>query len=100
MAVKTEYVVLNKNNEEVMRTEEKKYADWYDKRLDMASQVQDLISELADKKELGKLTDLQLEELSVMLSMHSNKLTKVLKGKDAKEVLEEEGVDSEYKAKR
>jgi uncharacterized protein len=99
MAVKTEYVVLNKKNEEVMRTEEKKYADWYDKRLDVASQVQDLILKVVDKESIEKLTDIQLEELSVALSMHSNKLTKVLKGKGAEDVIKEEGIDSEYKIK-
>ncbi len=99
MAVKTLYVVLNNKNEELMRTEDKKHADWYDKRLDVAENIQELILKVVDEKTVGKLSEKELEEISVSLAMHSNKLQKVIKGKTTEEVVESDGIDSEYKSK-
>lgn len=99
MAVKTLYVVLNKKNEELMRTEDKKHADWYDKRLDVAENIQEFISKFVDEKSLGKLSEKELEDISITLAMHSNKLQKVIKGKTTEEVIESDGEDSEYKSK-
>jgi dsDNA-binding SOS-regulon protein len=95
MSVEIIYVV-KRGEKEVMRTEEKKHADWYDKRLDNATVLQDLIS---SNKELVKgIKDEKIEDICIYLSMNMDKISKVFKGKSFEDALKECG-ENEYTKK-
>jgi dsDNA-binding SOS-regulon protein len=95
MSVKTIYIV-QRGEKEVMRTEEKKHADWYDKRLDNATILQDILSE---NKELVKgVKEDKIEDICIYLSMNMDKISKVFKGKSFEDALKECGAD-EYTKK-
>lgn len=95
MAVNVIYSVTNKEGKEVMKTGDKKHADWYDKRIESGYKLCDFLSENSEilPEELRK-NDALLEEMSIFLSMHSNKVSKILKGKqDLESIIEDEGLD-------
>ena len=95
MAVTTIYVVM-RGDKEVMRSDDKKYADWYDKRLDCADELSEFFK---SNKELSKNISPELmEELCVNISMNPNKVSKILKGKTFESVSSEDG-DNEYLGK-
>lgn len=97
MAVKTLYIVTGKDDEEKMRTEDKKYADWYDKRLDCSEQILSLLK-IVGKDFVENISEKDMDALCVTLSMNGDKLAKVLKGKEAEAVIETDGLD-EYTSK-
>jgi dsDNA-binding SOS-regulon protein len=95
MAVTTVYIIT-RGDKEVMRSDDKKYADWYDKRLDCADELSELL-----KREKDLFKDIKpelIEEICINLSMNSNKVNKILKGKTLDKVLDEDG-DDEYTGK-
>ena len=78
MAVEARYVVVRKG-EEVLSTTDKKQADEYDKMLDIADAMSDLISRSG-----VTMNEQDNEELSVYLAQHKNELLTALGVKKAK----------------
>lgn len=101
MTVNIIYSVTDKKGDEIMKTGDKKYADWYDKRIESGYKLCDFLnSNLESLPEELRKNDVFLEEMSIFLSMHSNKITKILKGKQSlDDIVEEESFDEFQKKK-
>lgn len=94
MAVITQYVVTHKGVEKLVTTD-KKAADQYDKMLCAA----DNLAEYIKAKGIA-LEDGIAEELTIMLAKNKDNVSKILKGSEVSEILEDEKADIvELKAK-
>jgi len=77
--IEIEYIVKDKKGVEKLRTADKKAADAYDKALDNADILQQL---LRHDQVLPKLSDDDLESLTVYLALNAKNVERALKGKD------------------
>jgi dsDNA-binding SOS-regulon protein len=102
MSVKTFYIVENRNGDVVLKTEDKKYATWYDKRMGGAYELQDFVKDnILEDKNLSKKEKSLLEErmdsiedVFLFLSFHQNKTLKLLKGtKSSFDILDSDPFD-------
>ncbi len=84
MAIIIKYVVEHKGVEKLVTTD-KKEADKYDKMLEVAD---NLAVYLAAKG--VEMDEAQMEELSVLMAKHKDNLSKLFKGGDANELLEQD----------
>lgn len=76
--IEIEYIVKDKRGVEKLRTADKKAADAYDKALDNAELLQQL---LRHDNVLPKLKEDDLETLTIYLALNSKNVEKALKGK-------------------
>jgi len=76
--IEIEYIVKDQNGVERLRTTDKKAADAYDKALENADRLAQMLR--ADKV-LPELPDADLEELTIYLSRNAKNVERVLKGK-------------------
>jgi|GEM_PF-1301353 len=76
--IEIEYIVKDRNGVERLRTIDKKAADAYDKALENADRLAQMLR--ADKV-LPELSDADLEELTIYLSRNAKNVERVLKGK-------------------
>lgn len=76
--IEIEYIVKDKKGVEKLRTADKKAADAYDKALDNADLLQDL---LRHDNVLPKLKDDDLESLTIYLALNAKNVERALKGK-------------------
>ena len=74
-----EYIVKDLKGAERLRTSDKKAADTYDKALDNAYRLQEL---LAHDKVLPNLPESDMEELTIYLTLNAKNVERILKGKD------------------
>ncbi|WP_338073132.1 YebG family protein [Halochromatium salexigens] len=79
IAVEIEYIVKDKHGTERLRTADKKAADAYDKALEIADRLAQL---LHDDQVLPVLPDADLEELTIYLARNARNVERVLKGKE------------------
>jgi dsDNA-binding SOS-regulon protein len=77
--IEIEYIVKDRNGVERLRTTDKKAADAYDKALENADRLAQL---LRDDNVLPGLPDADLEELTIYLSRNAKNVERVLKGKE------------------
>jgi dsDNA-binding SOS-regulon protein len=77
--IEIEYIVKDKQGVERLRTADKKAADAYDKALDIADRLAQL---LRDDQVLPSLPDPDLEEITIYLARNARNVERVLKGKD------------------
>lgn len=77
--IEIEYIVKDKHGMERLRTADKKAADAYDKALDIADRLAQL---LRDDQVLPDLSDLDLEELTIYMARNARNVERVLKGKE------------------
>lgn len=77
--IEIEYIVKDKNGVERLRTTDKKAADAYDRALDNADRLAQMLR--ADKV-LEDLSDSDLEELTIYLARNARDVERVLKGKE------------------
>lgn len=84
MPIHVVYNVTNKNGEVLLVTSDKKAADQYDKMLDTAEQI----AELVQKSGVG-IDEKSLESLSIFLSKNTTALSAILKGKTFADVAEQ-----------
>ena len=84
MAIIIKYVVEHKGVEKLITTD-KKEADKYDKMLEVA----DNLAEVMEAKGVD-LTESKMEQLSVMLAKHRDAVAKLFKGTSAGVLLQEE----------
>lgn len=77
--IEIEYIVKDKNGMERLRTADKKAADAYDKALDIADRLAQL---LRDDQVLPDLADVDLEELTIYMARNARNVERVLKGKE------------------
>lgn len=76
--IEIEYIVKDKKGVEKLRTADKKAADAYDKALDNAELLQEL---LRHDNVLPKLKDDDLESLTIYLALNAKNVERALKGK-------------------
>jgi dsDNA-binding SOS-regulon protein len=76
--IEIEYIVKDQNGVERLRTTDKKAADAYDKALENADRLAQL---LRDDKVLPNLADADLEELTIYLARNAKNVERVLRGK-------------------
>ena len=77
--IEIEYIVKDRNGVERLRTADKKEADAYDKVLENAERLAQL---LRDDGVLPNLADADLEELTIYLARNAKNVERVLKGRD------------------
>ncbi|WP_462321473.1 YebG family protein [Halochromatium sp.] len=77
--IEIEYIVKDKHGMERLRTADKKAADAYDKALEIADRLAQL---LRDDQVLPELPDVDLEELTIYLARNARNIERVLKGKE------------------
>lgn len=77
--IEIEYIVKDKHGVERLRTADKKAADAYDKALDIAERLAQM---LRDDQVLPSLPELELEELTIYLARNARNVERVLKGKE------------------
>jgi dsDNA-binding SOS-regulon protein len=77
--IEIEYVVRDRKGVERMRTTDKKAADAYDKALDTAERLADL---LRQDRVLPNLPEPELEELTIYLARNARNIERILKGKE------------------
>jgi dsDNA-binding SOS-regulon protein len=77
--IEIEYIVKDRNGVERLRTTDKKAADAYDRALENADRLAQLLR--ADKV-LPGLPDADLEELTIYLSRNAKNVERVLRGKE------------------
>jgi uncharacterized protein len=87
--IEIEYVVKDQKGVERLRTTDKKAADAYDKALETAEHLADL---LRHDGVLPELAEHDLEELTIYLARNAKKVERILKGK-APELAGEPGGD-------
>ncbi|NCC28110.1 MAG: hypothetical protein EOM22_08165 [Gammaproteobacteria bacterium] len=91
--IEIEYVVRDQKGAERLRTTDKKAADAYDKALESAERLAEL---LRHDKILPDLPESDLEELTIYLARNAKTVERILKGKSAEiETSETEKGDSE-----
>jgi len=76
--IEIEYIVKDNKGAERLRTNDKKAADAYDKALDNADRLQEL---LRHDKVLPNLSESDLEELTIYLALNAKNVERILKGK-------------------
>jgi hypothetical protein len=76
--IEIEYIVKDRNGVERLRTADKKAADAYDKVLENADRLAQLLRE---DDVLPSLGDAELEELSIYLARNARTVERILKGK-------------------
>ncbi|MBK5929901.1 YebG family protein [Halochromatium salexigens] len=76
--IEIEYIVKDKHGMERLRTADKKAADAYDKALEIAERLTQLLRE---DQVLPELPEGDLEELTIYLARNARKVERVLKGK-------------------
>ena len=76
--IEIEYIVKDRNGVERLRTADKKAADAYDKVLENADRLAQLLREDAVLPTLG---DGELEELTIYLARNAKTIERILKGK-------------------
>jgi len=76
--IEIEYIVKDKHGMERLRTADKKAADAYDKALEIADRLGQLLRE---DQVLPDLPDVDLEELTIYLARNARNVERVLKGK-------------------
>ncbi|NEX23384.1 YebG family protein [Thiorhodococcus mannitoliphagus] len=76
--IEIEYIVKDSNGVERLRTTDKKAADAYDRALDNAERLAQMIRK---DKVLPSLSDTELEELTIYLARNARDVERVLKGK-------------------
>jgi dsDNA-binding SOS-regulon protein len=74
-----EYIVKDTKGAERLRTIDKKAADAYDRALDNAERLQQL---LQHDKVLPGLSDDDMEELTIYLALNARNVERVLRGKE------------------
>ena len=77
--IEIEYIVKDRNGVERLRTTDKKAADAYDKALENADRLAQM---LRDDNVLPELRDADLEELTIYLSRNAKNVERVLRGKE------------------
>jgi dsDNA-binding SOS-regulon protein len=77
--IEIEYIVKDKHGTERLRTADKKAADAYDKALEIADRLAQLLRE---DQVLPVLPDPDLEELTIYLARNARNVERVLKGKE------------------
>ncbi len=77
--IEIEYIVKDTNGVERLRTADKKAADAYDKALDNAERLQNL---LRHDKVLPDLSEKDMEELTIYLALNAKNIELALKGKE------------------
>ena len=77
--IEIEYVVRDQKGVERLRTTDKKAADAYDKALETAGRLADL---LRDDRVLPGLAEPDLEELTIYLARNARRVERILKGKE------------------
>ncbi|WP_295457090.1 YebG family protein [uncultured Thiodictyon sp.] len=78
--IEIEYVVRDQKGIERLRTTDKKAADAYDKALETAERLADLLRQDAV---LPGLAEHDLEELTIYLARNARQVERILKGKEA-----------------
>lgn len=76
--IEIEYIVKDRNGVERLRTADKKAADAYDRVLENADRLGQL---LRDDQVLPELADADLEELTIYLARNARQVDRILKGK-------------------
>jgi len=89
-----EYVVKDHKGVEKLRTTDKKAADAYDKALETAERLADL---LRHDKVLPGLAEHDLEELTIYLARNARQIERILKGKEPELDAEAQDVASPVK---
>ena len=77
--IEIEYIVKDKHGMERLRTADKKAADAYDKALEIADRLAQLLRE---DQVVPDLPDRDLEELTIYLARNARNVERVLKGKE------------------
>jgi len=89
--IEIEYIVKDQKGVEKLRTADKKAADAYDKALDNA----DLLAQLLRHDNvLPKLKDDDLESLTIYLALNAKNVERALKGKEPEYTGEESSSDN------
>lgn len=89
--IEIEYVVRDKKGAERLRTTDKKAADTYDKALDNADRLAEL---LRHDRILPDLSENDLEELTIYLARNAKNVERVLKGKEPELTPHDEGAEA------
>jgi dsDNA-binding SOS-regulon protein len=89
--IEIEYIVKDRNGVERLRTADKKAADAYDKVLENADRLAQL---LRDDAVLPTLGDGELEELTIYLARNARSIERILKGKAPESGRERGSADS------
>ena len=76
--IEIEYIVKDRHGVERLRTADKKAADAYDRVLEKAERLAQM---LRSDKVLPHLPDADLEELTIYLARHAREVEQMLKGK-------------------
>jgi hypothetical protein len=76
--IEIEYIVKDSNGVERLRTTDKKAADAYDRALENAERLAQMIR---DDQVLPQLPDADLEELTIYLARNARDVERILKGK-------------------
>jgi dsDNA-binding SOS-regulon protein len=76
--IEIEYIVKDRNGGERLRTADKKAADAYDRVLENADRLGQLLRE---DQVLPELADADLEELTIYLARNAKQVERILKGK-------------------
>ncbi len=76
--IEIEYVVRDRKGVERLRTTDKKAADAYDKALETAERLADL---LRQDRVLPDLSEPDMEELTIYLARNARNVERILKGK-------------------
>lgn len=77
--IEIEYIVKDRQGVERLRTADKKEADAYDRVLDVADR---LVQLLRDDQVVPNLADEDLDELAIYLARNGRTVERILKGKD------------------
>lgn len=77
--IEIEYVVRDQKGVEKLRTTDKKAADTYDKALETAERLADL---LRHDGVLPRLAEPELEDLTIYLARNARNIERILKGKE------------------
>jgi dsDNA-binding SOS-regulon protein len=77
--IEIEYIVKDRNGVERLRTTDKKAADAYDKALEIADRLAQM---LRDDKVVPALAETDMEELTIYLARNAKNVERVLKGKE------------------
>ena len=80
IVIEIEYIVKDRKGTERLRTTDKKAADAYDKALENAERLADL---LRHDGILPNLPEHDLEELTIYLAQNARNVERILKGKEA-----------------
>jgi uncharacterized protein len=89
--IEIEYVVKDQKGVERLRTTDKKAADAYDRALDTAERLADL---LRHDRVLPGLAEHDLEELTIYLARNARQVERILKGKEPEPAAAGEAVAS------